>query len=146
MTSSQKDKNPSIGRKKYLRRVLAFFFSSFSRGQCTTLDQPDHCELEGKIKLRYACELDLDLFFKFIKISYLILSVNFRSVLICYTTLPRTPKQTAIMESIEKFAFEMIHQQAGPKDPLLATSLSFEWTNIEGEDLFSFPVSRRAKK
>ena len=32
----------------------------------------DHCELEGKIMLRYACELDLDLFFKFIKISELI--------------------------------------------------------------------------
>ena len=32
----------------------------------------DHCELEGNIKLRYACELDLNLFFKFIKISDLI--------------------------------------------------------------------------
>ena len=39
----------------------------------------DHCELEGKIKFRYACELDLDLFFKFIKISDLIceLKVSF---------------------------------------------------------------------
>ena len=39
----------------------------------------DHCELEGKIKISYACELDLDLFFKFIKISELIceLQVSF---------------------------------------------------------------------
>ena len=33
---------------------------------------PAQCELEGKIKLRYTSELELDLFFKFIKISELI--------------------------------------------------------------------------
>ena len=53
MASSQRDKNPSIGRKEYLELK----FTS------------DNCELEGKIKLRYDCELDLDLnFLNFIQL------------------------------------------------------------------------------
>ena len=63
MASSQKDKNPSIGRKEYYE-LLHF---SFSRGALhhPWFDHelkftPDHCELEGKIKLRYLSKIALD--------------------------------------------------------------------------------------
>ena len=51
----------------------------------------DHCELEGKIKISYACELDLDLFFKFIKIPELIceLQVSFD---LLYNSASDSPK------------------------------------------------------
>ena len=42
-------------------------------------------ELEGKIKFRYACELDLDLFFKFIKKSDLICELKISFDLLYYS-------------------------------------------------------------
>ena len=44
----------------------------------------DHCELEGKIKLRYACELDLDLFSQIIVLGW-----SWSELFELYTTLIR---------------------------------------------------------
>ena len=89
MASSQRDKNPSIGRKEYLELLHC---SSLLGVHCTTLDLTMSLSSHQIIvswKERSSSDMPVNLILIFFSSSskYLNWSVNFRSVLICYTTL-----------------------------------------------------------
>ena len=86
------ERQKSLYWKEGVLRAFAFFFSSFSRGHCTTLDLTMNLSshqiiVSWKERSRSDMPVNLILIFFSSSSKYLIWSVNLRSVLICYTTL-----------------------------------------------------------